>query len=135
MRVVIDTNVLVSALLTPGRTPERALMALAAAGAVTLVDARIEDEYRAVLARPKFAAIDPARREALLALVLGGAERVTVTEAFAGALIDDDDRVFVEVALAGRADAVVTGNLKHYPPGLGVEALAPSALLARIAEG
>ncbi len=72
MRLVLDTNVLVSALLHPGRTPDLALLALRAAGAVVLVDARVEAEYREVLSRPKFNAVDPARREALA----GGGARV-----------------------------------------------------------
>lgn len=131
MRLVIDTNVVVSALLNPDRTPARALAAMRAAGAVVLVDARVEDEYRAVLARPKFRAIDPVRRDALLAALLDGCERVTVTSPHDGALIDADDAAFVEVALAGAADAVVTGNTKHYPTTLGFAVLTPTELLAR----
>jgi putative PIN family toxin of toxin-antitoxin system len=132
MRLVLDTNVLVSALLHPGRTPDLALLALRAAGAVVLVDARVEAEYREVLGRAKFKAIDPGRREALLAAVLGSCERVAVGEPSTVALIDPDDRAFVDVALAGRADAVVTGNGRHYPGTLGFAVLSPAELLARL---
>jgi predicted nucleic acid-binding protein len=62
LRLVLDTNVLVAALLTPGRTPDRALSAIFARGDVVLYDASLEAEYRAVLARPKFRGIDPAAR-------------------------------------------------------------------------
>lgn len=132
MRLVFDTNVLVSALLNPGRTPDLALEAARRAAVTVLVDDRIEAEYREVLARPKFRKVDPAKREALLAETLTGCERVTVTAPFEGALIDADDRVFVEVARAGSADAIVTGNTKHYPTDLGFEVLTPAALLARL---
>ncbi len=132
MRLVFDTNVLVSALLNPGRTPDLALEAARRAGVTVLVDDRIEAEYREVLARPKFRKVDPAKREALLTETLTGCERVTVTAPFEGALIDVDDRVFVEVALAGHALALVTGNTKHYPTDLGFEVLTPAALLARL---
>lgn len=132
MRLVFDTNVLVSALLNPGRTPDLALEAARRAGVTVLVDDRIEAEYREVLARPKFRKVDPAKREALLTEMLTGCERVTVAAPFEGALIDADDRVFVEVALAGRALALVTGNTKHYPTDLGFEVLTPAALLARL---
>lgn len=131
LRLVIDTNVLVSALLTPGRTPERALRAMRARGAVVLLDAMIEAEYREVLARPKFARVEGTRRESLLRAVLDGGERVTVATASTRALIDGDDRVFVDVALAGGAVAVVTGNGRHYPTDLGFAVWSPAELLAR----
>lgn len=133
LRLVIDTNVLVAALLTPGRTPDRALAAVRARGDVVLYDARIEAEYRAVLARPKFRAVNPARAEALLGALLAGAERLADVAAWGGAMADADDRVFVEVALGGRADAVVTGNARHYPAHLGFAVLSPAALLERLA--
>lgn len=132
MRVVFDTNVLVSALLNPGRTPDLALSAARRAGVVSLVDDRIESEYREVLARPKFRAVDPSRREALLAEVLATSERVTTRADHTFTLVDDDDRAFVEVALDGGADAVVTGNTKHYPTELGFAVLSPTELLARL---
>lgn len=132
MRLVLDTNVVVSALLHPGRTPDRAIGAARSAGAVMLVDERIEREYRDVLGRPKFARVDPARRDALLEGLLSGAERVVAAPAYSGSLVDDDDRAFVEVALAGRADLLVTGNTKHFPPGIGVEVVGPTGLLARL---
>lgn len=131
MRVVIDTNVIVAALLHPERTPDRALLVLRARGAIVLVDHRIEAEYRAVLARPKFAAIEAERRDTLLERILGSAERV-IAAPVEVSMIDEDDRVFVEVARTGRADAIVTGNAKHFPADLGVEVLSPAELLARL---
>lgn len=130
MRVVVDTNVIVAALLTPGRTPERCLDALRARGATVLVDDRVIAEYRAVIARPKFKSVDPARASALVESIVAAAERVEVT-AYAGPMIDGDDRAFVEVALAGRADAIVTGNAKHFPRDVGVDVLSPAEALAR----
>ena len=132
MRVVVDTNVLVSALLTPGRTPDLCLGALRARRAAVLVDARVEAEYREVLGRPKFRAVDGARRATLLEGLLAGCVRVGEAPRFEGALLDDDDRVFIEVALAGRADALLTGNARHYPQGVGFEVLSPAAMLARL---
>lgn len=129
MRIVVDTNVIVSALLHPGRTPARALAA--ASGCTVLVDARIEAEYRAVLARRKFASIDPTRRNRLLDALLSEAERVA-PDRYAGAMIDADDRMFVEVAIAGEADVIVTGNAKHYPDALPIEVIGPTELLRRL---
>ena len=131
LRLVIDTNVVIAALLTPGRTPDLALAALRACAATILVDARIEAEYRTVLSRPKFASIPADRRDAMLETLLGGAEHVQCAR-FEHAMIDDDDRVFVEVARSGRADALLTGNAKHFPAELGITVLSPAALLQRL---
>ncbi len=129
-RLVIDTNVIVAALLHPGRTPDRALTALVERGAVVLLDERIEREYRAVLARPKFASIPAARRDAVLSTLLSSCERVSGIVGSEDPMIDPDDRAFVEVARAGGAHALVTGNAKHFPSELGLSVLSPAALLA-----
>jgi len=131
MRLVLDTNVLVSALLHPGRTPDLALAALRARGDLVLYDERLMREYRDVLGRKKFASIDPARTATLLGGIEASGIVVIESPRYTGAMIDDDDRMFVEVALAGRADALITGNVKHYVDGLGFEVLAPAAWLAR----
>lgn len=132
MRVVIDTNVIVSALLKPGSVPDRALTALLSDGTTILYDARIADEYRTVLARPKFKVIDRTRADALLAEIARRGTSLDEVEAWNGTMTDTDDRIFVEVALSGRADAIVTGNGRHYPTDLGFEVLAPAKLLERL---
>jgi len=134
MRVVVDTNVLVSALLKEGSVPERALRALLER-AVVLLDARLADEYAQVLARPKFAAIGSSRCDALLERLRTQGERLVEVPAYVGALDDPDDRAFVEVALAGKADAIVTGNVRHFPENLGFEVLPPAAVLERLERG
>jgi putative PIN family toxin of toxin-antitoxin system len=130
MRLVLDTNLLVSALLKPGSVPSRALAAIWGRGAVVLYDARIADEYRDVLMRPKFKAIDRAHVEDFLATLVARGEDLGAVAAWSGTMKDDDDRIFVEVALAGRADAIVTGNLRDYPTDLGFEVHPPATLLA-----
>lgn len=134
MRLVIDTNVFVAALLHPGRTPDRAVESVLTHGHVVLYDHRIVCEYRDVLARRKFRTIDPARTAALLERVLAAGQDVGPGVQRGLALIDDDDRMFIEVALAGRADAIVTGNAKHFPQDLGVEVLTPAVLVARLCD-
>jgi putative PIN family toxin of toxin-antitoxin system len=134
LRVVVDTNVLVSALLKEGSVPERALRALLER-AVVLLDARLADEYARVLARPKFAAIGSSRRDGLLERLRTLGELVAEVPAWPGPLADPDDRAFVEVALAGNADALVTGNVRHFPQNLGFEVLPPAAVLERLERG
>jgi putative PIN family toxin of toxin-antitoxin system len=134
LRVVIDTNVVISALLKPGSVPDRVMASLWAdrRSATVVYDARIEDEYREVALRPKFRAMLPGRLEALLASLRACGELVTAVPAWGGAMPHESDRLFVEVALAGRAHAIVTGNLKHYPSDIGVDVQPPASLLAML---
>ena len=133
MRIVVDTNVIVSALLKAGSVPERALEAILAMSTV-LIDERVIAEYTAVLDRPKFGAIDRMRIAALLAEVRarGVAVPHAGTRMIPAALRDPSDACFVELALAGSADAIVTGNIKDFPPDLGFEVLPPATILARL---
>jgi putative PIN family toxin of toxin-antitoxin system len=132
MRLVVDTNVLVSALLKPGSVPARALAAIWETETL-LYDARIAGEYRSVLERPKFQAIARPRIDELLGILQTRGIDLGEVPAWEGTLIDGDDRIFIEAALAGRADAIVTGNIRHYPTDLGFEVLPPATLLARLA--
>lgn len=132
VRLVLDTNVLVSALLKPGSVPDRAMVAARRHGTV-IYDARIVDEYRSVLARPKLK-LDERRVAALLDGFLADGIDIGESAPFLGAMSDDDDRMFVEVALAGRAHAIVTGNGADFPPSTGVRVLSPAMLLAQIGD-
>lgn len=129
---MVDTNVLISALLKPGSVPDQALAAIWKTGAIVLYDARIAEEYRAVATRPKFRAVPRDRIEEVLAKLLDRGHDVGEVVAWNGPLADEGDRIFVEVALAGRAHAIVTGNIRHYPNGLGFEVQPPATLLATL---
>jgi uncharacterized protein len=133
-RIVVDTNVVVAALLHPGRAPHQAIEAVLSGQGRVLVDARIEGEYREVLGRRKFRHIAVDARERLLDRLLRDAEHVE-SVVYPGALIDDDDRAFVEVCLGGFADLLLTGNARHFPTTLGFLVLAPSDLLATFEAG
>ncbi len=115
MRVVIDTNVLVSALIKQGTPPAAVLVDLMSGELVPLYDQRILDEYREVLARPKFK-IPAGKIDAVLDLI--AADGVEVKDAhFAPQLPDPDDQPFADVAFAGRADLLITGNTKDFSVG------------------
>ncbi len=132
LSLVLDTNVLVSALWAPGSVPDAAIAASFAHHARVLYDARILAEYRTVLARPKFKKIDPARAAALIAKLVALGQHVADVAPWTGAMKDDDDRMFVEVALAGRATLLVTGNLRDFPQDLGFEVQTPAMVLATL---
>lgn len=133
MRLVLDTNVLVSVLLTPGGTSDRALRAAASASSTFLYDARMLAEYRAVLSRPKFRpAIGPPMIEQLVSALIASGEKIDALSVDLG-LLDPDDTPFLEVALSGRADALVTGNARHFHPSHGITVVSPSGLLKLLA--
>lgn len=128
--IVLDTSVLVSALLTPHGAPARVLDALLAGKLRLAFDDRILDEYTEVLGRKRFgfAAEDV---KALLDFIR--AEGLAVVAPPAGVeLPDPDDVMFVEVAIASGADAIVTGNKSHFPDGYydGIPVLSPVEVLS-----
>jgi putative PIN family toxin of toxin-antitoxin system len=111
---VLDTNVVVSGLLSPAGPPGRLIDVLLGRRLRLALDDRIEIEYREVQARPRLR-IEPVRREAFLA-ILQFQEHVIGMPWPHRPPPDEDDIVFLEVALQTVSPTVVTGNLKHFPP-------------------
>jgi putative PIN family toxin of toxin-antitoxin system len=111
---VLDTNVVVSGLLSPLGPPGRLVDALLGRRLRLAFDDRIEIEYREVLARPRLG-IQKIRREAFLA-ILQFQVHVAARPWPHGMPPDEDDVVFLEVALQTSERTVVTGNLRHFPP-------------------
>ncbi len=134
MRVVYDTNVLVSAALKPESLPA-SLVALALAQRVQLcVSPPILVEYTAVLHRPKFG-FAAASIDAFLSEVTCVAVLVHPTMHLSVATDETDNR-FLECAREAGAAYLVTGNLRHFPPALfeDVQILAPAAFAHLLAE-
>lgn len=131
MKIVLDTIVLVSAFVSPHGAPAL-ILRLILQGELTLVaDSRILDEYREVLMRPRLGLPREAVETALAAL----REEAIMAPAYPAGLSlpDADDLPFLEAALAGRADVLITGNARHFPPSRcrGIVVLSPAAFLAR----
>ena len=115
IRAVLDTNVLVSALLSPGGKAALIVQVIEAGLIEIVLTDAIEQEYVAVLARPKFD-FPPASISALLDM-LRQHGKVVRPDPSAAASPDADDTKFLQCALAGRADALVTGNKRDFPDG------------------
>ncbi len=112
-RVVLDTNVVVSAHLK-AEGFERFVLDLAIAGKLRLfVSPEILEEYRGVLVRPKFR-IARKHVERSMPLIQ---KRATVIEPkmHVTAASDPDDNKFLECAETAGADFLVTGNKRHFP--------------------
>jgi putative PIN family toxin of toxin-antitoxin system len=117
VRVVLDTNVLISAALKPHGL-EASVVAEALAGRLEVwVTDQVWAEYEQVLARPKFAKVRQDAQDLLGALN----DRVHRTSPSAPitAALDEDDNRFLECAAAADAAYLVTGNLRHYPSEFG----------------
>jgi putative PIN family toxin of toxin-antitoxin system len=123
-RAVVDTNILVSALLRRSSVPGQVLDLVLVGELTALVDHRLLSEYRDVLARPKFK-FEPADISAVIQFLESNGELITEPR-FAGALLPDpDDLPFAEVAFGGGADLLITGNAKHFPVGRAVRVVTP----------
>ena len=113
IRVVLDTNIIVSALLQPLGPPARVFV-LAIGGSIQLcVSGNIYAEYEEVISRPRFQRSNEVVKAALQTIREKGIW-VRPTEVVQ-ACSDPDDNIFLECAQAARADYLVTGNLKHFP--------------------
>ncbi len=112
---VIDTNVLVSAIITHNdQSPTAKVLDYLVSGKfVPLIDKDILKEYERVLARPKFN-LPYTKVQKIINLFLEQGVLTDRTD-FEAPMIDETDRVFLEISLTVENSHLVTGNLKHYP--------------------
>jgi putative PIN family toxin of toxin-antitoxin system len=132
LRLVIDTNVLVSAAIKPAGLPERAAACVVASAGAACRSAKrtvlllgitkparlyvsrpILEEYSEGLSRPELQ-IRKGLRQQLLQLIKNHCYTVAPTRLLE-VTSDPDDNMFRECADTARADYLVTGNQKHFP--------------------
>ena len=114
MRIVIDTNVLVSAFLTPGGKPSTILKLALRGDFEICVSTAILAEYEQVLTRPKFAGKIHSQNIKRFIEIMDSLGLNIVSKPSNMILPDEADRKFYDTAVA--ADAIlITGNKKHYP--------------------
>ncbi len=113
LRLVIDTNVVVSAALKPEGLQRTVVLLAMTNPARWYVSDAIVSEYAMVLVRPELK-IRRNLRQQLLQLIKNHA-RVIAPSRLAQITSDPDDSIFVECADAARADYLVTGNQRHFP--------------------
>jgi putative PIN family toxin of toxin-antitoxin system len=112
MKIVLDTNVLVSGLMTKGGTCATILDLLSDGRITAALDGRIMHEYRRVCVEPRLR-LDVSAVTDFLRFLDDCAENVTAMPLDAN-LPDPDDLPFLEVAADARA-ILVTGNIRHFP--------------------
>jgi uncharacterized protein len=113
IRVVLDTNIIVSALLQPLGPPAQVFL-LAIGGSIQLcMTGNVFAEYEEVIRRPRL-----RRDEDIIAATLQTVRERSLwfkpTEAVR-VCADPDDDIFLECAQAGQANYLVTGNTKDFP--------------------
>ena len=112
IRVVLDTNILVSALLSPKGTPAKVFDHFLNSDFLLCFDSTIIAEYRAVLKRPKFG-FDQIAVEQILEYIEKTGLAVIPKPLDIDA-VDQDDKIFYEVAVH-TGGYLVTGNARHFP--------------------
>ena len=108
MRVVVDTNVFVSAVLSAKSSPALAVY-LTERRCILLKSTATEQEHLRVVPRPQLAHLIAPPFLDWLSGILAAAELVTITERVAE-WRDPKDKKFLELALNGRADIIVSGD-------------------------
>lgn len=131
IRVVLDTNVILSSLLQPLGPPAKA-MYLARRGFLHLcVSGPIYAEYEEVLQRPRFSRISASISPTLQFVRESGLW--VRPEASLQVCKDADDNIFVECAEKAEASWLVTGNVRDFPPAWrDTEIVTPRGLLDRL---
>lgn len=137
MRVVVDTGVLVSGLISRSGAPARVLDLWAAGTVTVLVSEDLAKEYREVLSRPRFATLGTIeeRMELLHGLIgLSNVEAVEISETVDVVREDPDDNRVLECAASGAAEVVVTGDqdLLRLSEFRGIRILSPRQFIEKL---
>jgi putative PIN family toxin of toxin-antitoxin system len=133
MRVVCDTNVLISGILFGG-PPRRVLQAIIDRHIRGFLCPTIEQEVRRVLARRKFA-LAPEQVQGVCQALRDLMEMVLAQQTVSAIRQDPTDNAVLACALAAKADCIVSGDRHLLTLGSfrGIEIVRPAALLARLA--
>ena len=113
--VVLDTNVLVSGLLGSKGPPAKILDLILSDHVLVAYDNRILGEYEEVLSHPELH-IHPSRVLAVIDHMEVSGQYIESEPLSTEGYTDMDDIMFAEVFITSKADALITGNLRHYKP-------------------
>lgn len=133
-RAVLDTNVLISAVLGPAGPPRKVIDAVRRENGELIFSDETFNELQTRIWRPKF---DSYVSRESRAIYLAQLKTVSAWVSIAGAKMgcrDPDDDMFLETALIGDADCLVTGDgdLLEMTPHRGIPILTPATFLELI---
>jgi putative PIN family toxin of toxin-antitoxin system len=113
LRVVIDTNVVISGALKPNGLERTALIFALTPPAGLFISKEVMAEYGEVMSRPELRL--PADERKKLFELIGARSHLVAPARKLVVSRDPDDDIFLECAEAARADYLITGNKKHFP--------------------
>jgi len=113
MKVVVDTNVIVSALMNSNGLPAKILSLIISGKLILLYDNRIIFEYIDVLSREEFGFPKETINDMIEYFKHAG--EFINPEYIKKKFTDETDKKFYEVYKSGGAEYLITGNIKHYP--------------------
>lgn len=113
LRLVVDTNVVVSGALNPHGLERAAVVFAVTPPARLFVSPPIHGEYRRVLSRPELKLL-PSDVSGLLKLIESCSKALTPSRTLTACPGPHDSR-FLECAEKARADYLITGNKRHFP--------------------
>ena len=116
-RVVIDTNVFVSAIMAPAGAPRHVLRVALRGEIVPVVGNALFREYEDVLSRGPLwegSPLDRTEREELLDALMGVSQWIPVYFLWRPNLADEGDNHVLELAVAGGAGTIVTANRRDF---------------------
>lgn len=119
-RIVVDTNVLAAAMLSPVGENRGVVRACLERRVRPIVGQALIGEYEDVLAREGLfseCALTAVERNALLDALFSVSEWVKVYYSWRPNLRDEADNHLIELAVAGAADMIVTNNVRHLGTG------------------
>lgn len=131
MRLVLDTNVLVSAALKRNSIPAE-VVDIAAKNQLLLKSEATEGQLFDVVARPYFASLISEDTRTWLRTLLAKAEAIAIIERIVACRDPTDDK-FLELGVNGNADVIVSGDadLLALDPFRGISVVAPAEFLRR----
>jgi uncharacterized protein len=113
LRLVLDTNIIISAALKPTSLLRTTFLLAITKPARLYISQPILDEYSQVLARPELQ-ISRGLRLQTLKLIRNRSHLIAPSRSLA-ITPDPDDNIFLECADSARADYLITGNPRHFP--------------------
>jgi len=141
VRIVLDTASFVTAVRSSDGAAGEIVRRIFAGEIVPLMDLKIGLEYRDVALRPEHLRASNLTRLGMLRLIQlleGFAEPVAIVTKIRPLSPDPNDDMILDLAINGRADAIVTSNSKHFLAAgrrLAIPVLSPAELLNKVRKG
>ena len=138
MRLVLDTDAVIAGMRSPGGASAAIIRAVRGRQATLLLSVPLALEYEAVCRRPEHrleAGLSVRQVEVFLDAIIALGEPVQTHFLWRPQLRDPNDEMVLEAAVNGRADALVTFNMRDYGTAatqFGVKVLLPREAITRI---